>query len=49
MLEKGRAAGRLLTDSAEASRPRTVTLPTELVLGDTSARPHNAEERWFGP
>jgi len=44
-----RAAGRLLTDSAEAARPRTVTLKTELVLGDTSARPHNAEERWFGP
>jgi len=49
MLEKGRAAGRLLLDSAEASRPRTVTLPTELILGETSARPHNAEERWFGP
>jgi DNA-binding LacI/PurR family transcriptional regulator len=49
MLEKGRAAGRLLLDAAEASRPRTVTLPTELVLGETSARPHNAEERWFGP
>ena len=49
MLEKGRAAGRLLLDSSEPSRPRTVTLNTEFVLGKTSARPHSAEERWFGP
>ncbi|HVV24665.1 MAG TPA: LacI family DNA-binding transcriptional regulator [Pseudonocardiaceae bacterium] len=49
MLEKGRAAGRLLLDSPEPSRPRTVTLSTELLLGKTSARPHSAEERWFGP
>ncbi|HEX9335086.1 MAG TPA: substrate-binding domain-containing protein, partial [Pseudonocardiaceae bacterium] len=49
MLEKGRAAGRLLIDSAEASHPRTITLRTELVPGETTARPLNAEERWFGP
>lgn len=49
MLEKGRAAGRLLLDSSEPSRPRTVTLNTEFVIGKTSARPHSAEERWFGP
>lgn len=49
MLEKGRAAGRLLMDTAEPGRPRTVTLDTELLLGRTSARPHTAEERWFGP
>jgi DNA-binding LacI/PurR family transcriptional regulator len=49
MLEKGRAAGRLLLDSSEQTRPRTVLLDTEMVLGKTSARPHSAEERWFGP
>lgn len=49
MLEKGRAAGRLLLDTSEPSRPRTVTLDTQMVLGKTSARPHSAEERWFGP
>jgi DNA-binding LacI/PurR family transcriptional regulator len=49
MREKGRAAGRLLLDSSEPTRPRTVTLPTEIMLGKTSAKPHSAEERWFGP
>lgn len=49
MLEKGRAAGRLLLDSSEPTRPRTVTLSTEMMLGKTTARPHSAEERWFGP
>jgi DNA-binding LacI/PurR family transcriptional regulator len=49
MLEKGRAAGRLLLDSSEPNRPRTVTLGTEMILGSTSGRPHSAEERWFGP
>jgi DNA-binding LacI/PurR family transcriptional regulator len=49
MMEKGRAAGRLLMDSSEPGRPRTVTLSTEFILGNTTARPHTAEERWFGP
>jgi DNA-binding LacI/PurR family transcriptional regulator len=49
MLEKGRAAGKLLMDGSDPGRPRTVTLGTELILGETSGRPHNAEERWFGP
>jgi DNA-binding LacI/PurR family transcriptional regulator len=49
MREKGRAAGKLLLDSAEQSRPRQVTLPTELILGATSAKPRGSEERWFGP
>lgn len=49
MLEKGRAAGRLLMDTSDPSRPRTVTLATEFILGTTTARPHTAEERWFGP
>jgi DNA-binding LacI/PurR family transcriptional regulator len=47
--EKGRAAGRLLLDSPDPGRPRTVSLPTELVLGTSTAKPHNVEERWFGP
>ncbi|ONI81812.1 LacI family transcriptional regulator [Saccharothrix sp. ALI-22-I] len=50
VLEKGRAAGKLLLDSAERTRPRAVTLSTELVLGSTAAPPRGtAEERWFGP
>ncbi|MEJ2856739.1 MULTISPECIES: LacI family DNA-binding transcriptional regulator [unclassified Saccharothrix] len=50
VLEKGRAAGKLLLDSAERSRPRSVTLSTELVLGSTAASPRGVvEERWFGP
>ncbi|MBB4968859.1 DNA-binding LacI/PurR family transcriptional regulator [Saccharothrix violaceirubra] len=50
VLEKGRAAGKLLLDSGERSRPRSVVLPTELVVGETSAAPRGAaEERWFGP
>ena len=49
VLEKGRAAGKLLLGSADHSRPRHITLDTELVLGQTSAPPRTAEERWFGP
>ncbi|MFC6093808.1 LacI family DNA-binding transcriptional regulator [Saccharothrix lopnurensis] len=50
VLEKGRAAGKLLLDSAERSRPRSVTLATELIHGTTAAPPRGtAEERWFGP
>ena len=49
VLEKGRAAGKLLLGAAEHSRPRVVTLDTELVLGSTSAPPRTTEERWFGP
>jgi DNA-binding LacI/PurR family transcriptional regulator len=50
VLEKGRAAGRLLLETAEpGSGPRQVHLETQLVIGATSAPPRSAEERWFGP
>jgi len=49
ILDKGREAGKLLLGGQEPGRPRTVTLTTKLVLGNTAARPHTAEERWFGP
>ena len=49
VLEKGRAAGKLLLGSAEHNRPRHITLDTELVIGQTSAPPRTTEERWFGP
>ncbi|MGH3586714.1 MAG: LacI family DNA-binding transcriptional regulator [Pseudonocardia sp.] len=46
VLEKGRVAGELLLERGDRSRPRRVTLPTELVVGATSARPRS-EERFF--
>ncbi|HWE91950.1 MAG TPA: LacI family DNA-binding transcriptional regulator [Pseudonocardiaceae bacterium] len=49
MQEKGKAAGRLLLDNSEPGKPRTVTLPTELILGRTTGRPHSSDDRWFGP
>ncbi|SDD83457.1 DNA-binding transcriptional regulator, LacI/PurR family [Actinokineospora iranica] len=49
VLEKGRAAGKLLLASVDPTRPREITLDTELVLGSTSAPPRTADERWFGP
>jgi len=49
ILEKGKAAGRLLLSPAERTRPRSVVLDTEFVPGTTTARPRTAEERWFGP
>ncbi|WP_199441065.1 LacI family DNA-binding transcriptional regulator [Umezawaea beigongshangensis] len=50
VMEKGRAAGKLLLDASERTRPRTVDLGTELITGRTAAAPHSAqEERWFGP
>lgn len=49
VLEKGRAAGRLLLDTSEPGRPREVRLETQLITGSTSAPPRSAEERWFGP
>jgi DNA-binding LacI/PurR family transcriptional regulator len=49
ILDKGREAGKLLLNGPDPGRPRTVTLSTKLVLGTTSARPHTAEDRWFGP
>ncbi|MCP2260647.1 transcriptional regulator, LacI family [Streptoalloteichus tenebrarius] len=49
VLEKGRAAGRLLLDSAEHGRPRRVTLDTELIVGRTSGQPRAAAQIWYGP
>jgi DNA-binding LacI/PurR family transcriptional regulator len=46
VLEKGRTAGELLLDRGDRNRPRTVTLPTELVVGATSG-PARAAERFF--
>jgi len=49
ILEKGRAAGRLLLDTAEHGRPRVVTLDTELVVGSTSGPPRTVVQMWYGP
>ena len=49
VMEKGRAAGRLLLESTDPGRPRSVRLETQLLTGTTSAPPRSAEERWFGP
>ena len=46
VLEKGKAAGELLLGSGDRTRPRRVTLPTELRVGRTSSAPRSAE-RWF--
>jgi DNA-binding LacI/PurR family transcriptional regulator len=46
VLEKGRAAGELLLERGDRNRPRTVTLPTELVIGATSGTAR-ASERFF--
>jgi DNA-binding LacI/PurR family transcriptional regulator len=49
VLEKGKAAGRLLLSPSERTRPRSITLETEFMPGTTSAPPRTTEERWFGP
>jgi DNA-binding LacI/PurR family transcriptional regulator len=49
VLEKGKAAGRLLLSPSERTRPRSITLETEFIPGSTAAPPRTAEERWFGP
>jgi DNA-binding LacI/PurR family transcriptional regulator len=46
LLEKGRVAGELLLERGERNRPRRVTLPTELTIGTTSAKPR-ADQRFF--
>jgi DNA-binding LacI/PurR family transcriptional regulator len=46
VLEKGKAAGELLLENRDRSRPRQITLPTELRIGRTSCAPRGAE-RWF--
>ncbi|SDX10705.1 transcriptional regulator, LacI family [Amycolatopsis xylanica] len=49
VLEKGKAAGKLLLGASERVTPKIITLPTELRVGRTSGPPRTAEERWFGP
>ncbi len=46
VLEKGRIAGEMLLQRGDRNRPRRVTLPTELIVGNTSAPP-TADERFF--
>ena len=46
VLEKGKVAGELLLERGDRSRPRRVTLPTELCVGRTSSAPRGPE-RWF--
>lgn len=47
LVEKGRVAGRLLLQDGDASGPRTVMLPTELVPGRTCAAPRAHDGEWF--
>jgi DNA-binding LacI/PurR family transcriptional regulator len=44
--EKGRIAGELLLKRGDRAEPKTVVLPTQLLLGDTTAAPREAD-RWF--
>lgn len=44
--DKGRVAGELLLERGDRNRPRQVTLPTELVIGRTSAEPR-PDQRFF--
>lgn len=46
VLDKGRAAGRLLLDRS-SSGPRTVMLPTELVIRATCGPTHSPDTPWF--
>jgi DNA-binding LacI/PurR family transcriptional regulator len=46
--EKGRVAGELLLQRGDRSRPRRVTLPTELLVGRTSSEPRSAERFFSG-
>lgn len=49
VLEKGKAAGRLLLASADHVAARVITLDTELRIRNTSGPPRTMEEHWFGP
>lgn len=44
--EKGRIAGELLLKRGDRSEPRTVVLPTELIIGESSGIPRDTD-RWF--
>lgn len=47
VLQKGSAAGRLLLSRAEAVRPRTIELPTDLVVRTSTGRAKEADTPWF--
>lgn len=49
VLDKGKAAGKLLLSSTERVNSKVVTLPTELAIGSTTGPPRTAEQQWFGP
>ncbi|WP_215549539.1 LacI family DNA-binding transcriptional regulator [Amycolatopsis sp. CA-230715] len=49
VLEKGKAAGKLLLGSADRLTPKIITLKTELRVGSTSGPPRTIEQPWFGP
>lgn len=49
VLDKGKAAGKLLLESGEYQNGKVITLPTELHIGTSSAPPRTAEQHWFGP
>lgn len=49
VLDKGKAAGKLLLESNEHTSAKVITLPTELRIGTTSGPPRTAEQHWFGP
>ncbi|MGH3913524.1 MAG: LacI family transcriptional regulator, partial [Pseudonocardiaceae bacterium] len=46
VLEKGRVAGRLLLDRGR-SEPRSIMLPTELVIRATSGPTKEPDSPWF--
>jgi len=48
VLEKGRVAGQLLLQRGDRNRPRRVSLPTELIVGTTSAAPREDEKFFSG-
>ena len=48
VLEKGRVAGQLLLQRGDRNRPRRVSLPTELIVGTTSAPPREDEKFFSG-
>src|SRR5205823_14669819 len=48
VLEKGRIAGQLLLQRGDRNRPRRVSLPTELIVGTTSAAPREDQKFFSG-
>ena len=42
LVEKGRAAGRMLLEAIDGGTPADVALPTELVIRDSTAKPQSS-------